>query len=518
MSLRKRTLAAASGLAAATVFVAPLAWSQQTDRTSFPPGPGYAGVAGSAEENARITELCGPNRNADDGYFAQPLFPEQARAPLMTSIQPYHVEVVASFDRSIGIAFLPSGNILASQRAGGMRTISPEGVVSEPLAGVPDLVAGRLAAASDILLDKDFATNRTLYYGLITPLEDGGSTGRIIKARLSDDERSLEDVVTILDEPTMVPRRLVQLSDGTILIASAEVASGGPNPQSMENLRGKVLRIGADGSIPADNPFVSTPGANPAIYSLGFRDIQGFAIHPETGEPWVAENTPMGGDELNLIRSGGNYGFPVISYGRENGGAMINDGKTVQEGMEQPAYIWTPSVAPSGLAFYTGDGLPEWTGDIFMGGMSGEQVVRLRMEDGLVVGEEKLLMDRCQRIKDVRQGNDGLLYVLTDESPSELLRIAPGAGSTMAAATAVRASFSAEMLESGRAAYVRVCAVCHGAEGQGVRGPSLIGQASADDVAGVIAEGIGAMPSMTARLGAGEAEAVAAYVMEGLGH
>lgn len=393
----------------------------------FPPGPGYTGVAGTVEENARIEKLCGPNRNVRDGYFAPPMIPGQARAPILPHDPNLIIEKFAQLDRSIGMAFLPGGKILVSQRAGGMRTVDRSGAVSEPVAGAPSQADARLTTGSDILLDKGFAKNRTLYYGFVARAEAAGqpAEGRIIRAKLSADDRKLEDVTVIYRSPDFTPRRLVQLKDGTILIASAEVASGGPKPQSLQSGLGKVLRINADGSIPKNNPFLKTAGANPALYSVGFRDIQGLALDPATGKPWVAENTPMGGDELNIIKAGGNYGFPVISYGRENSGALINGGKTAQEGMEQPVYYWTPSIAPSGMAFYDGKAFKAWKGDVLVGAMSGKQLVRLKMKNGKVVGEEKLLMDRCKRIKDVRTGPDGFVYVMTDETPSEILRLSP---------------------------------------------------------------------------------------------
>ncbi len=399
---------------------------------SFPPGPDYAGVAGSPAENARITGLCGPNRNAKDGYHVAPAVPGQTRAPIVSSAL-FAVETVATLDRSMAITFLPSGHMLIPQRAGGMRTVDPKtGAVSEPLKGTPAIQQSGLSAASNVALDKDFARNRTLYYGYTAPsagpIPGQGPQplmGRIAKAKLSADEKSLEAVTTIYEQKDLVPRRIVLARDGTLLIASAEVASGGPNPQSLQNPRGKILRIATDGSIPKDNPFLGNKDANPAFYALGFRDIQGAALNPATGELWVAENEPQGGDELNRIKPGGNYGFPVISYGRENGGGLINGGKTVQAGMEQPVYYWNPSIAPSGMTFYDGKAFPAWKGSVFIGTMSGQQLVRLSMKDGKVVGEEKLLMDRCKRTKDVRQGPDGLIYVVTDEKPSEILRLVP---------------------------------------------------------------------------------------------
>ena len=406
------------------------AWAQAAP--AFPPGADYAGVAGSAAENARIAGLCGANRNARDGYAPTPLRPDQTHAPQVKSSQGFTVDVVASLDRSVGMAVLPDGTLLVSQRAGGLRTVDAKGKVSEPLKGTPEVAGPMGTSNTGPVLDRDFARNRTLYYGYTTapPTKGAAPMGHILKARLSADARSLEDVATIYEAANLAPRRIVQARDGTLLIASAEVASGGPFPQSMSDPRGKILRIAADGSIPKDNPFLKTAGlekggSSPALYALGFRDIQAAALNPATGELWVGENEPMGGDELNRIRSGGNYGFPLISYGRENGGGLIDAGKTVQPGLEQPVYFWTPSVAPSGLAFYAGKAFPAWKGDILMGAMSGRQLIRLRMKNGHVVGEEKLLMDRCKRLKDVHVGPDGLVYLITDESPSEILRLRP---------------------------------------------------------------------------------------------
>ncbi|CAN5221134.1 PQQ-dependent sugar dehydrogenase [soil metagenome] len=439
MRITRQALKSAVSLAALFALApAAAAWSQTppapapaaTPIPSFPPASDYAGVAGSAAENTRITGLCGANRNAKDGYFAAPLTPDQTRAPLTASGRPLKVDVVATLDRSIGLTFLPSGRMLVSQRAGGMRTVDAAGVVSEPLAGTPAVRAGGLSAVTDVLLDRDFAKNRTLYYGYVVKAEPGAAPGpalgRIVKATLSADERAIDNVVTLHEVPDLTPRRIVQARDGTLLIAAAEVASGGPNPQSLTVERGKVLRIATDGSIPKNNPYLSNPQADPALYAVGFRDIQGAALNPKTGDLWVGENEPMGGDEVNRVLPGKNYGFPLISYGRENSGALIDGGKTADKGLEQPVYYWTPSIAPSGLAFYTGDRFKDWKGDLLVGGMSGKQLVHLKMKGGRVVGEEKLLMERCKRTKDVRQGPDGLIYVMTDEPKSEILRLSPG--------------------------------------------------------------------------------------------
>jgi glucose/arabinose dehydrogenase len=403
------------------------AWSQPAAAPDFPPGPDYAGVAGSHAENERINGLCGANRNARDGYLAKPLTADQTRAPQVKSTQPFSVEVLATLDRSVGLAVLPDGSMLVSQRAGGLRMVSPKGVVSGPLKGTPQVAGVMGTSNTGPVLDRDFARTRILYYGYTAapPAKGEPFAGRILKARLSADGTALEDVKTIFEQAYLSPRRIVQARDGTLLITSAEVASGGPNPQSMTDPRGKVLRIAADGSIPKDNPFLKTAGANPALYAIGFRDIQGAALNPRTGDLWVGENEPMGGDELDRIKPGGNYGFPIISYGRNNNGTLMNDGKTAQDGLQQPVYFWTPSIAPSGMAFYDGKAFPAWKGDVFVGAMSGRQLVRLQLKNGRVAGEEKLLMDRCKRTKDVSVGPDGLIYVVTDETPSEILRLVP---------------------------------------------------------------------------------------------
>ncbi len=407
------------------------AWSQPAGTPaaipSFPTGPDYAGVSGSPAQNDRLAALCGANRNVKDGYVPKPLLVDQTRAAQVKSKQAFSVEVLASLDRSVAMAFLPDGSLLVSQRAGGLRRVSATGQVSAPLKGTPEISGVMGTSNTGPVLDRDFAKTRILYYGYtLAPRAKGEPyAGRILKARLSADGAALEDAETIFEQPNLAPRRIVQARDGTLLIASAEVASGGPNPQSMTDPRGKILRIATDGAIPKDNPFLKTPGANPALYAIGFRDIQGAALNPKTGELWVGENEPMGGDELNRIKLGGNYGFPLISYGRENSGAMINGGKTAQDGLEQPVYFWTPSIAPSGLTFYDGKAFPAWKNSVFLGAMSGRQLVRLDLKNGRVVGEEKLLMDRCKRTKDVGQGPDGLIYVITDESPSEILRLVP---------------------------------------------------------------------------------------------
>ena len=422
-------------LAAALALIASgSGWAQPAAIPQFPPGPDFVGVAGTAAEAARITAICGKNRNATDGYAPAPAFPGQTHAPILKGTQGYAVQSVAKIDRPFGMDFLPNGKMLVSFRNGGMRIVTREGAVSELLGGVPEMVNPRLGSGLyDVTVDRDFARNRTVYFTYYTnAATDSVGMGRIASGKLSADETSLTDVKVLREGADIQPRRIVQARDGTLLIMSAgDLADVGPDPQTLSSQAGKVLRINRDGSIPKDNPYVGDPKANPAVWALGFRDIHAALIHPKTGELWAAENTPKGGDELNVIRAGKNYGMPVISYGRQNSGALINGGKTAQAGMEQPLYYWTPSIAPSGIAIYTGKAFPAWKDNIFVGAMSGQQLVRLKMAGEKVVGEEKLLMDRCQRIKVVKPGPDGNLYILTDEmapAQNEVLRLVPAAG------------------------------------------------------------------------------------------
>lgn len=370
-------------------------------------------------------EKCGVPRNASDDYRPAPLFPDQTRAPRITTETPYEVEVVASgLAHGWGMAFLPSGDMLVTIRGEGLKTVSPDGEVSDLIAGTPAIKTPiRLFGMHDVILDADFANNRTIYLAYVTQVEGGKpNTGYIASAKLSEDETSLSDY-KVLKEGAFIPRRVTQAPDGKLMIITADIITPYVSAQSLTSPQGKVLRINTDGSIPTDNPFTADPTADKSVYAVGFRDAQGMAFHPETGELWIIENHPRGGDELNRVEAGKNYGFPLISYGRDNDGELLNGGKTQQEGLEQPIHFWTPSIAFSGLAFYTGDDIPEWKGDVFMGGLSGLQLVRVKLEDGRVIGEEKLLRDRCERMRDVRMGPDGNLYVLTDADEGHILRI-----------------------------------------------------------------------------------------------
>lgn len=391
------------------------------------PKPTPEQLAKTYEEDELSLEACGVPRNAGDDYRPTPLTPDQTRAARLPASDNFRLDVVASdLPNPWALAFLPSGNFLVTIRGEGLRVVSADGKTSTPVSGTPPVKnAIRLFGMHDVILDRDFALNRTLYLAFVTTPEGKPSTGYLASAKLSADEKSLEDYTILKERPGMIPRRIVQDADGRLLVHTADIITPYLSVQNLGNPNGKVLRINPNGTAPGDNPFIAGKDADASVWALGFRDPQGMAIHPVTGDLWTIENEPRGGDELNIVHAGRNYGFPVISYGRDNDGKLLNNGLTQKDGLEQPVYFWTPSVALSGMAIYSGDKFPEWRGDVFAGGLSGMQLVRLKMQDGRVVGEEKLLRDRCKRIRDVRQGPDGLLYILTDDANGEIWRLSP---------------------------------------------------------------------------------------------
>jgi glucose/arabinose dehydrogenase len=377
---------------------------------------------------------------APDGYAPIPQWPGQTRAPKPAKTAGYEVQTVAEgLTGAFCFSFLPDGRVIVGERPGRIKIISKDGTISEPIEGLP---SGMWARGSQGLFevrpDRAFATNRTIYL-TYTVLPDGTnpealprSPGVLLvgRAKLSADDRRLVDTQVLLNAEG-TGGRLIQAPDGTLFITSTIPAGVGvnsvdwPQPQAVDSNMGKVLRINTDGSIPKDNPFAGRAGARPEIYALGFRDVQGVAIHPRTGKLWTSEHGPRGGDEINAVEKGRNYGFPVIGYGREYTGKPINGDKTAQDGMEQPVYFWTPDIAPAGMGFYGGSLFPAWQGDLFVGALVGRGLVRLVLSDERVVGEERLLTELGSRIRGVSEGPDGALYVLTDGNSGKLLRLVP---------------------------------------------------------------------------------------------
>lgn len=339
------------------------------------------------------------------------------------------VTVVDGLEHPWGIAFLPDGRALVTERPGRLRVVGADGALSEPLGGVPAVDAVKQGGLLDVALDPDFASNRLVYLSYAEK-RDGGNGTTVARGRLG--ERGLEAVEVIFRQQPAVDSghhfgsRLVFARDGRLFVTLGERNSARAKAQTLDNHLGKVVRIERDGRVPPDNPFLGRAGALPEIWSYGHRNIQGAALHPTTGELWTNEHGPKGGDELNLDLPGLNYGWPKVSYGVEYSGATISESGTAP-GIEAPVHHWVPSIATSGLLFYTGERFPEWRGSAFVGGLSSKQVARLEMDGNHVVREERLLEGVVkERVRDVEQGPDGLIYLLTDEAKGRLLRIEPG--------------------------------------------------------------------------------------------
>lgn len=389
-----------------------------------------------------------------DRFAPAPAFAAQTRAPAPERASKYHVEVAADgFNHPWSLAFLPDGRMLIAERAGRLRIIDRDGHASAPVTGLPAMKEGPPGSLWDVVLDPDFARTRLIYFNYFSPpagpalspdeaaqrwqawlrlapakrRDVNAGIGHVARARLSDDGTRLEQVSNLVDG--ILDGRLRFAPDGTLFITSGTPAGAGTpvdgEPQDLTNAYGKVLRVRADGSIPADNPFVGRKHVRPDLYSYGARDIQGAAIRPGSGELWSTENGPRGGDEVNRHRPGLNLGFPLVSYGREYSGAPIHNGVTARTELAQPVYFWTPSIAPSGMTFYDGALFPQWHGNLFVAALAGKRIERLVLDGERVVAEEPLLLERCQRMRAVYQGPEGALYVLTDEDAGQLLRILP---------------------------------------------------------------------------------------------
>ncbi len=373
---------------------------------------------------------------APDGYQPLPQWLGQTRAPMPAKTETFTVETFAQGLNGASFQFLPDGRILLGERNGRIRIVGKDGKVAEPLAGMPADMFTTGQALFSVYPDKGFAQNRTLYFtyavlpaGVDAAKQRSPAHVHVASARISADEKRLEGVKDLLDAEG-TGGRVIQSSDGTLLVETTVPAGLGiissewMQPQELDSLMGKVLRINTDGSIPKDNPFVGKAGARPEIYALGFRDPQGLTVNPKTGRVWTSEHGPRGGDEINEVEKGKNYGFPVVGYGRDYNGKPINGDKTAQAGMEQPVYFWTPDIAPAGIAFYTGRMFPAWNGNLFVSSLAGRYLVRLVLDGNRVIGEERLLTDLNARIRAVNEGPDGSLYVLTDGADGKILRLA----------------------------------------------------------------------------------------------
>jgi glucose/arabinose dehydrogenase len=396
-----------------------------------------------------------------------PAFSGQTDAPPPARPSTYRVEVITDqLTGPWGLAFLPNGDFLVSERLGTLRTVTPSGQVSAPIAGVPPVKAVAAQSFHDVVLDPDFERNRYVYFTYFAPPK-GEPAGewpiehyyeevwtrtlaerrvmdlgveRVSRARLSADRRRLDEFEVLIEG--RVERRIAFAPDGTMYITGADAfrfydsdldgveRDFTDNPDVTRNFTGRVIRINSDGTIPPDNPWLDRATVSRETFAHGFKDPEGAAIHPDSGELWLVDHGPQGGDEVNIVRARRDYGWPNVSYGvqydaRQSDGRTnvpVGTGLSSMPGVEEPIYYWVPSIAPSGMAFYTGDLFPAWRGNLFIGAMAGQHLVRLVLDGERVVAEERLLEGMGLRIREVRDGPDGALYLFGGNS---LIRIVP---------------------------------------------------------------------------------------------
>lgn len=371
---------------------------------------------------------------ADWGGAAQAPVPGLTRAPAVKSDMRFSVTTVASgLDHPWGLQFLPDGRMIVTERAGRLRLVTAKGQLSPPVAGVPAvLTSGGQAGLFDVALDPGFAQNHTLYLAYFERRPNGLGLS-VARARLEEgaSPKLAELKVIFRAQPETGPAinlggRLVANNDGTLFVTVGDRFTERDKAQDLSADNGKIVRINTDGSIPKGNPFASRKGARGEIWTLGHRNPEGLAIRPSDGSLWDVEHGAKGGDEINIVKPGHNYGWPVITYGVDYSGEKIGEGHA-KPGMDQPVYYWDPSIAPSGMAFYTGDLFPQWKGNLFIGALKFKDVRRLVMKGDRIVGEEVLLSNLNERIRDIRQGPDGALYILTDNAKGRILKLVPKA-------------------------------------------------------------------------------------------
>jgi glucose/arabinose dehydrogenase len=338
-------------------------------------------------------------------------------------------DFATGLERPWGGAFLPDGRLLVTERPGRMRLIGRDGRVSEPLAGVPTVEARGQGGLLDVALAPDFARTREVFFCHSVLLAEGAAT-RLVRARLAADNAGLEAVTPLLDATPAQSAgrnhygcRIAFGPDGALFLSTGDRFNTKMRAQRPDDLAGKVLRVSRDGAPFADNPFAGRAGARAEVWTLGHRNPQGLAFNPRTGGLWEAEFGARGGDEVNVLRPGRNYGWPLVTHGVDYDGSRIGEGSS-KPGLEDPVHVWVPSVSPSGMAFYTGDAFPAWRGSLFLAALNPPGLVRLSTEGDRVTGEERLLWNRA-RLRQVIQGPDGLLYILTDEGRGRVLRLEP---------------------------------------------------------------------------------------------
>lgn len=352
--------------------------------------------------------------------------PKLLRRMDMQGLRP--VTVASGLDNPWGLAFLPDGRMLVTERAGRMRLVSADGKLSDALTGVLPVLAQGEGGLMDVVLDPQFASNGRLYWSYSEPAPPGAAGGSTAVARGRLAATGIEDATVIFRQPVKVDdgshygSRLLFAPDGRLFVSLGD-RSRRDDVQDPGSAHGKILRMDADGRPPADNPFAAAAGALPQVWTLGHRNVQGLALNPASGELWASEHGPQGGDELNVIERGRNYGWPVITYGCEYVTcAKIGEG-TAKDGLEQPVAHWSPAIAPTGMAFLTSDRYPGWKGQLFVGMLQGRAVLRLKLDGRKVVEQERVLTGLLDRVRDVKQGPDGWLYILAGRDQGRIIRV-----------------------------------------------------------------------------------------------
>lgn len=374
------------------------------------------------EDSTATDSLLSPVETSPPNTDYEPAFSGQTRINGVATETDYQVTRFADgLSRPWGMTNLPDGRILVTEKEGTMRIVSTSGTVSGAISGIPPVNSSGQGGLLDIAIDPEFSKNRMVYWSFSQDGNNGTATA-VAKGRLADDESSIENAKVIY---TAIPEfesalhygsRLEWDGEGNLFVNTGERSDieSRPEAQELDAALGKVLRITTEGEPAEGNPFIGQENVLPEIYSYGHRNVQGLATHPVTRDLWEAEFGPRGGDEVNLIKPGKDYGWPTISYGIEYSGEPIGQGITQHEGMEQPVYYWDPVLSPSGITFYSGDMISEWTNNLFLAGLNSQHIARLVIENERVIGEERLLEDENQRFRDVLEGNDGALYAITD--------------------------------------------------------------------------------------------------------
>ena len=355
---------------------------------------------------------------------ADPTFPSSAGS---VSVQTVATGLVHPWS----LAFLPDGRMLVTERPGRIRIVSRTGQMSAALGNVPSVYAQNQAGLMDVLLARDFDSTHTIFVCYAEPA-DGGGRIAVLRARLIEGETPRLDAASVIfrqkgpvSRGLNIGCRMAQAPDGNLFVTLGDHFAPKELAQKLDNHIGKIVRLTPDGTAPADNPFIGKQDALPEIWAFGLRNAEGLAFNPADGKLWEQEHGPMGGDEINIIERGRNYGWPRVSYGVNYDGTPVGNGKATMDGVTDPIWHWTPSIAPSGMAFYTGDLIPGWKGSLFNGALKFELLSRLELKGEKAVKEERLLKNLHERIRDVRQGPDGALYLLTDNSSGRILRIVP---------------------------------------------------------------------------------------------